>query len=574
MRRYHYTAGDFSTKTAAQASLMRLLQPLSPFYSESGARLELGATSAQYENDSITMEAFARPLWGLVPYWAGGGRAPEWERLYLRGLASGSNPTHPDYWHACRDYDQKFCEMPAIAYGMLLAPERVWEPLSEAEKQNLTEWLWEINRHECCACNWQWFSILTNLALKARGQPFSQERIESGLAVLEDCYDAGGWYQDGSGGEKDYYNPFVMLSFGLLYAVFMEQEKPERCQKFRQRARLFAKDYIYWFAEDGAAIAYGRSMTYRFAQATFFSISLLAGEAVLPLPVVKGILVRHLVWWLNQPIYDNAGILTIGYAYPNLQMSESYNAPGSPYWSLTAFAFLALPDSHPFWTAEAAPMPPLERQKYLVHAGMLLQRGNNNAVALVPGRLNADSHSHTVEKYGKFAYSSRFAFSISRSPVTLGQSAPDSMLCFQVGGYFYVKDVVSPGYHVGEDGLTFDWSPLEGIHVHTLIRPTAAGHLRTHTIESDYDCTSYDCGFALSTDDRNCCHWEAEGCSAAVYSESDFCRVTSISGNGKGEILIPDPNTNLIAPKTSIPMAVYLIRRGVQTIQTQIAYFQ
>ncbi len=58
--------------------------------------------------------------------------------------------------------------MAVLAYGMLLTPERVWAPLSEEAKANLTEWLWEINRHECCACNWQWFAILTNLALKVR----------------------------------------------------------------------------------------------------------------------------------------------------------------------------------------------------------------------------------------------------------------------------------------------------------------------------------------------------------------------------------------------------------------------
>lgn len=462
--------------------------------------------------------------------------------------------------------------MAVLAYGMLLTPERVWNPLSEEAKANLTEWLWEINRHECCACNWQWFAILTNLALKVRGRPYSQQKIDSGLAMLEDYYDAGGWYHDGNGGDKDYYNPFVMVSYGLLYAMFMEDEEPERCQTFRQRARDFAKDYIYWFADDGASIAYGRSMTYRFAQVAFFSISLLAGEEVLPLPVVKGVIARHLTWWLNQPIYDNAGVLSIGYAYPNLQMSESYNAPGSPYWALKAFAFLALPDGHPFWSVEAAPMPPLEKQHYLPHAGMFLQRGRGNVVALVPGRLQADGHSHTVEKYSKFAYSSRFGFSISRTPVTLGEMAPDSMLCFQVGGYFYVKDLAEPGYHIGEDGLDFRWSPLAGIRVRTRLVPNERGHLRIHTIESDCDCTAYDCGFALSTDDCIAFSRRAEGPLAEVVSEGDYCTVTSQAGDGRGEVLIPDPNTNLIFTKTSIPMAVYAVRKGIQTIQTQVDY--
>ncbi len=573
MKQYHYAEQDFSNKQAAQASLMRLLEPLKQFYSPSGARVDLGVTSAHYENNSIPMEAFARPLWGLVPFWAGGGQEQEFEDLYRRGLSAGPDPNHPDYWHTCRDYDQKFCEMAAISYGILLTPEKVWEPLSEKAKGNLVEWLWEINRSECCACNWQWFAIITNLALKSVGRPYSRERMESGLAMMEDYYDAGGWYKDGNGGEKDYYNPFVMVTYGLFYAKFIEQEEPERCARFRERARQFARDYLYWFAGNGASIAYGRSMTYRFAQCAFFSFALLCGEEVLPLPVMKGVLCRHLAWWLNQPIYDNAGVLTIGYAYPNLQMSESYNAPGSPYWALKGFAFLALPDGHPFWSAECAPLPELERCKYLPHANQVVQRGNDNVVALVPGRTELDDHSHTVEKYCKFAYSSKFGFSISRSPYTLAQSAPDSMLCFQVGGLFYVKTVVEPGYTVGDAGLSYRWSPLPGIRVWTRIIPIETGHIREHTVQSNVECTAYDCGFAVNADDRLESIRSAVGSTAEARCGEDFCAVSSMGENGVGEVLLPDPNTSLMFPKTAIPMVAYQIRIGIQTIRTQVDYF-
>ena len=573
MERYCYTEKDFSTKTAAQASLLRLLKPLKPLYSQGGARVDVGVTSAHYENDSIPMEAFARPLWGLVPFWMGGGSEPEFEELYRRGFENGPDRSHPEYWHTCRDYDQKFCEMAAVSYGILFAPDKIWGPLSDRGKDDLVEWLWEINRHECCACNWQWFCILTNLALKSVGRPFSSERIASGLQMMEDYYDAGGWYSDGAGGEKDYYNPFVMVSYGLLYARFMEKEEPERCARFRRRAREFAQDYVYWFAGDGASIAYGRSMTYRFAQGAFFAVALLAGEDVLPIPVIKGILVRHLTWWLNQPIYDNAGVLTIGYAYPNLQMSESYNAPGSPYWALKSFAFLGLPDDHPFWTAQCAPLPVLDCCRLLPHANMIVQRDGKNVVALVPGRMELDDHSHTVEKYSKFAYSSRFGFSIARAPYTLAQMAPDSMLCFKVGRFYYVRDTVEPGYYIGADRIETCWSPVDGIQVRTRIEPTATGHIRTHVVESGFDCEAYDCGFAVNADDweERGCH--AEGVRAKAYSAEDFCTVASLEGDGRGEILVPDPNTNLIFPKTVIPMAVYTIHKGRQTIRTQVDCF-
>ena len=286
MKRYHYTQRDFATKEAARASLMRLLEPLKPFYSEGGARVDLGVTSTHYENDSIPMEAFARPWWGLSPFWLGGGSEPDFEDLYRRGFEHGPDPRHPEYWHTGRDYDQKFCEMAAVSYGILLTPDKIWEPLSLRGKDNLVEWLWEINRYECVASNWQWFCIITNLALKSVGRPYSQERLDFGLGLMEEYYDAGGWYHDGAGGEKDYDNPFVMVTYGLLYAMFLEGEDPERCARFRQRAQEFAREYLSWFAPDGASIAYGRSLTYRFAQGAFFAVALLAGEEVLPLACV------------------------------------------------------------------------------------------------------------------------------------------------------------------------------------------------------------------------------------------------------------------------------------------------
>ena len=567
-----FSIADFSSKKAAEQALLDVLNPLKPFYSESGARLHVGVTSTHYENDTIPMEAFARPLWGLVPFWTGGGSDAEFEELYRKGLEAGPDPSHPDYWHTCRDYDQKFCEMAAIAFGMLFCPEKVWEPLSEKGKDNLVEWLWEINRHECCACNWQFFSIMTNVALYKAGRPYDKKRLQEGLDCIDAYYDAGGWYNDGNGGDKDYYNPFVMVTYGMVYARFMEKEDPERCRRFIERALTFGKDYIYWFSEDGSTFAYGRSMTYRFAQAAYFSVCVLCGVEVFPLPVLKGILARHLTHWLNLPIWDNADILTIGYAYPNLQMSESYNAPGSPYWAMKAFMFLGLPEDHPFWAAECAPLPKLDEKKYLEHAGMVLQRGKENVVALVPGRLVADGHSHTVEKYSKFAYSSKFGFSIMRSNVTLAECAPDSMLAFEAYGYFFVKDVIDPDFTVSEERLIFSWSPIKGIYVKTTIEPTKTGHIRTHEITSNVECKAYDGGFAVSTDDRKPYSRTENGDSSCVENEDGYCSVRAVEGDGEGQVLIPDPNTNLMASKTSIPMAVYAIRPGVQTIRTQVDY--
>lgn len=554
------------------ALLFQILEPLQPFYTEGCAGVCIGHTGTHYENRSIPMEAFARPLWGLTPFWAGSQkteRESSFAQRYRKGLAAGSDPSHPEYWGGCRDLDQKFVEMAAIAYGMLMAPDVVWEPLSGAEKERLAAWLGEINRYECSQSNWQFFCILTNVALRACGMPYSKERLELGLSRIESYYEGGGWYRDGKGGHKDYYIGFAIHFYSILYTMFCKKEDPERCRRWEERAVAFGRDFIYWFAEDGSAVAYGRSQTYRFAQCAFYSVCAAAGLPVFPLPVLKGIITRHLAWWMEQPIFDNAGILTIGYGYPNLLMQESYNAPGSPYWCLKAFACLALPKEHEFWQAEAAPLPPLDGIRRLSRADALVQRIGGQVFFYPPGRTQAHQFAQAEEKYSKFVYASRYGFSVARSQKTLEECAPDSMLSFAVFGHIFVRGQIGE-WQMGDDWIRTAWSPVEGIDVKTEIRLTENGHIRKHEITSRYDVTAYDAGFAVPADDKTGFTEWAEGEQAYASDQKGFCRVTGRKGEGSGLVLHADPNTNMMVSKTVIPMVAYQLKAGVHQIETEV----
>ena len=151
------------------------------------------------------------------------------------------------------------------------------------------------------------------------------------------------------------------------------------------------------------------SLTYRFAQNCFWSACIWAGLEPLPLPVMKGIIVRNFRWWLSQNIFDRDGILTIGYCYPQMYMAENYNAPGSPYWSMKSFLLLALPDDHPFWAAEAAPLPALDALEPMPFANMLVQRRAGRVTAYPAGVNQVPGHGQFPEKYAKFAYDTGFA---------------------------------------------------------------------------------------------------------------------------------------------------------------------
>lgn len=574
------------TKQDFTAWMNRLLDPLKPLYSDGCARLHLGDSGVTYPQVSIEMEAFSRPLWALVPFWMGGGDDSTFEEIYRKGLANGTDPAHPEYWGGFTDYDQRFVEMAAIASGIIFTPEKVWEPLSEDEKQHLADWLYGINEYVIPDCNWQFFMILVNVAMKKRGYRYSEENLASGLEKVESYYLGDGWYRDGGSAQKDYYISFAMHYYGLLYSVAMKEEDPERCARFQKRAEIFAQDFIYWFDENGAALPYGRSLAYRFGEGAFWAAYVFAGLDEIPAAVVKGILARHLNWWLEQKMFDRDGVLTIGYSYPNLIMAERYNAPGSPYWGMKTLLCLALPDDHPFWSVEAAPLPMLDAVKPLYQADMLMHRHDGDVTAYPAGVCEKYGHGHVPEKYSKFAYSTRFGFSVARSQIVLHENAPDSALAFVIDGddYVFVRKV-SESYKVLEDRVISVWQPFPGIKVTSTVIPTEHGHKRIHEIESDYDCTAYDCGFAVEKftdgyEEGTSCQdlaegeEQADGAGAFVRYEKQGCTVNGHGPEAAGVVIGADPNTNVLYPNASIPAMSYRIKKGETTrVETEISVY-
>lgn len=562
-----------NTKQDFTDLMHRILDPLLPCYSAGGARLHLGETGASYDQNAIELEAFSRPLWALAPFWLGGGSAPEFERIYQAGLDHGTDPAHPEYWGDTKDYDQCFVEMAAIACAILEVPEKAWEPLNPEARTHLAAWLGTINHHELPNCNWLFFRVLVNLALRSVEMPWDPALLEQDLQNAESWYIGDGWYSDGSPEvkpQRDYYIPWALQYYGVLYSVFAAKEDPERAARFRQRAMEFGSQFMTWFDADGAALPYGRSLTYRFGQCAFYSACIWAGLEPLPLPVMKGIIVRNLQWWMSKPIFDRSGVLTVGYCYPQFFMSERYNAPGSPYWGLKTFIVLGLPDNHPFWTAEAAPLPVQPGVTELPAAHLLMQRTPDGQVnAYAPAEVEQNEHGQFAEKYGKFVYSTRFGFSASRSYAELAQAAPDSMLAFLIGGQIFVRRH-SQSFAVQDGKMVSTWSPFEGITVTTEVEPTEQGHIRRHTVVSDRACTAWDCGFAVAKFAPGFAA-RAENCTALVANDRQRCEVRGETG--AAEIVDAWPNTSLYVTNTAIPAVKYDIPVGTTTLLTEVTAF-
>jgi hypothetical protein len=571
-------ANPLTSRADLARGVSDLVRPLLPYVSDGSARLRVGAAGMHYGAAAGEMEAMVRPIWGLAPL-LGGGFAFAQAGHWARALASGTDPAHPEYWGDVGPRDQRSVEMSGLSLGILLAPDHLWQPLSEVEQDNAARWLGAINREELPDNNWLFFRVLTNLALRSVGKPLDEDATRAALDRLDTFYLGGGYYRDGTKwNQQDYYTPMALHFYGLVLARVAPDLFPEHAARFRERARLYAQDFQHWFADDGAAIPFGRSMTYRFVQSAFWSACAFAGEEVLPWGRIKGLVLRNLRWWSERPAMDRDGVLGIGYAYPNLMMSEAYNAPGSSYWALKTFLILALPEDHPFWMAEEeAPESLPDGRIETAHGGFVFRRGPGEALMLTGGQDGREHRCHDA-KYGRFAYSSAFAFSVGSD--AFGQKPDRTAIDNGIAvsrdagtGWISRSTITQSGMDLGMPWGV--WQPDDGLSIESWVDVGPAGwHVRLHRITTDQPLLVAEGGFSIDrTGDGHMTPHDwvhvADGL-ASVRSLSALSGLRDLNGVRPGEVVRVAPNTNLRFPRTLMPRLLGTVPAGTSWLATAV----
>ncbi len=543
-----------------------------------------GEHGAKYSHKTAWIEGLLRPLFGLVPLCAGGFESSldsGAQAFFRERIKAGTDPDSDEYWGELEGKDQKIVEMASLGIGLVMAPELVWEPLDEESRENLARWLRKVNEAPLAANNWLFFPVIVNIGLKKAGASYSQEILEKALEGIEKNYLGDGWYSDGPSPQRDYYVAFAMHFYGLIYAAVMEEEDPARCRLYKERAALFAGDFIWWFGAEGDGLPFGRSLTYRFAMSAFWGALAWAGVEVFPWGVIKGLLLRNIRWWIRQPVWDGDGVLTVGYRYPNLKMAEFYNAPGSPAWAMKAFLALALPESHPFWSAVEEELPEPGRVSVQKHPFMIVMRGEGgrHVQALTSGQYARFEPTFMSAKYEKFAYSNVFGFSVPGGEYGYDQGAFDSMLalCERGDGLYRVRRNCLQ-VKVSREGIYSLWKPWEDVTVETWLIPWGSWHVRVHRVVSARTLTGGEGAYAVGwdgsgypeTEGRRVSGAAAEGgtgvsgAPAAGLEESDDAMarawhtlgctaIVNLEGRRRGQVVLPHPNTNVLYSRTKLP---------------------
>jgi hypothetical protein len=332
--------------------------------------------------------------------------------FYRKGILHGTDPRHPEYWGDIVDYAQHLVEMAALSWGLYLSKHLIWDKFSVDEKKQVADYLFQCTKVKYHQNNWLLFNVVTNTVLKVLGMPYSQEQIDANLTACDHMYMGEGWYRDGNINRIDYYNAWAFHYYYLQWVILDGASKPDVAEMHKERVRLFARDFRFFFSGDGSTPCFGRSMIYRFG-----SLAPLAfGQYLHCLDIsqgeVKTMCNSLMGFYSSHPIITDQNHLSLGFLRPCAEILEHYSCGGSPYWATKAFNILMLPPDDPFWKIKEEKLP-IHKDNYSVplrNAGLLLLGDKQSGhVQLINQKSYHDKPEYNA-KYTKFAYSSIFSY--------------------------------------------------------------------------------------------------------------------------------------------------------------------
>jgi hypothetical protein len=594
------TVSDLTTKKdLAQLCYQWIKTPFDHLVN--GSLNQIGSTGIHYKEKTIRFEYAARLMLGIGPLIKSGtGIFPKESVDDLRTLiVEGFDPNHPNYFGLPSSDYQLLLDMPDFMLGILHNIEILWDDLDPKYKKNVENWCAYTNKCFIAPNNQTLFKVGVNTFLGEIGSAeYNEEELEKCYAIIDDMYVGDGIYEDGKGsGVVDYYNSWVIHYFSLIHASLTKNLAIK--EKYYDRARKFAQVFKYWFTKEGVAIPYGRSMCYRSAMVSFFAAAAYADLEVLPWGEIKAICFEHLRWWTRQNEFLTNDQMSIGYAYPNLKISEQYNSPGSPYFALTSMILLSVPDDSPFWKSAEKCVTKEQALISIPCGGHLIatDETDQHTTLYTAGGNQGYGGIHYAEKYLKFAYSTHAGFTVPTGCDAIDRLAADNMLLLKdEAGNFYRK-TRNISYNIEKNEITTTWSPAPFVTVTTRITVVDSNlHFRSHHIESTQRLWAYEGGFSLRRSDalydymvalartekrielmkeceidyslREACH--THGFQSILWNEHGFTAIWDLDSMREGTVIKSTPNANVLYPNALIPMIENELRPGTIAIHAGV----
>lgn len=454
-----------------------------------------GDVGASFRAPIRRLEWISRPLWAVFSL-VKGGVSPDDPRIkpFFDYIAKGLTPDDPGAFEdPTLETRQIVFEQVVYGYGLLCLGDRLLDCLTPEQQDRLVSWLNAANAVELPWGSWYLARVLINCGLRKCGLAYDADRLAADGAAVENMYVGNGWYEDGTPFQLDTY---VGSAFHLISLLLERYALSNPLANCIERARGYAIDYRYWFDTQGRALPFGRSLTYRFSQAAFWSAAALMGDEVAPAAEVKDLLLRHLSWWHD---HTDAGCLSsVGYRYPGAPVREDYSSPGASFWAFRAFLALALPEDDSFWNVEprAAKLDKLHVEE---EPAVLIESGERHTYMLSAKQYCASGIMGRYSKYGKLCYSTAFGWNASVDGTGIGNFAVDSVLALSIAGtdQFASRGRIE-GYEIHDTYVYSLWTYGTVAHVETWLVPVDEyRHIRIHHIESSLMLETYEGGFPV-----------------------------------------------------------------------------
>lgn len=469
--------------------------------------------------------------------------------------------------------NQVITEIAGYMIAVLIAPDALWNPYTKKEKDRVAAWVqyWAVKalKHSW-PNNHYWFPMLSVAAIEKLGYDCGdiEEDMAKGFEMLESMYMSNGWYMDGEFGRFDYYMAWSHNFYPALWVLVLENTRffdANRKTVYMDRIKEFIKYYIHIFDCDGAMVAFGRSLSYRFAASSVFAVAGILGCDV-DYGLIRTALMKNIRYFMANVIPSSDSIFPPGYLYQSTALVENYTSGGGAYWCSKVFLALLLDADHAFWKAPPAKLP-IETGDFIIcslpdNINMVLEgAADTSGVTLYNNtstyfqKVFTHKFNDMASYYSKFVYNSRSGFGIS-SP---DKVSLDNMI--SVGTADGTMESVRKGFKdLGyKNGILISehtpFSNDAGTVVKSWIIPLGNGfHIRAHKVTLAQEYYVKEGGFSVgyyndnneSFIGRECSFSNANGCKSSLYTVSSVPFAYKIDRH--------QPGNHILAPQSAYPV--------------------
>lgn len=312
------------------------------------------------------LQAFGRTLSGMAPWLSLGADTTEEGILRSKYIAiakqcliNATNPGSKDYMF--KDATQeRIVHAAYIAFPLLIAPEQLWKPLTQQQKNHVIAALKTHRNFTPNESNWLLFPALIESALWKLTGTCDKKPIEYAIKKHTDWYLGDGVYGDGPDFHWDYYNSYVIHPL-LMEVLRNSKEMGMAVDGIRkeaiQRGQRYAEVLEHLVSPEGTFPVIGRSSVYRIAFLQQLEY-LVFREKKLPASVSPGAtrsaitaVIKNMM--LAPGTFDENGWLNAGIVGEQVNARDYYNYTGALYMCVLGLSHLGIPANDTFWTEPA-----------------------------------------------------------------------------------------------------------------------------------------------------------------------------------------------------------------------------